>query len=661
MATAKGDFHIILNGTAREGKYQVRLYSVPNTMLVTMAGNAFGADHWTYANQTKPTILNDGVLDSIAPLQIDAENEFEQGVPRYASMQVDCLGDPALQIVIEGIRDTTKSIWCEITLTQPINDAPDRPANASLVWPVKEKLYFWGFIDRKSSKGTAAGQHLIPGTAIRQDNRHDGSFSFVFLPWITWSSFIDVANGIDVKSVCDWLRAAGADVTPFAAGVKHQNCAQILLTLLRAISPTHSIYIADQQMNPAQYYAGTSYADVSIDPANMRWGKMSVSIGASNGTLWRMLHEVFCDNGGLGLFSYDGTVQTHKLTSDQESTSIYHWNDFAQAITEWCREFFFTWQVELPTLAQAAAAYAGLGFEEDPPDNSTTFQGSARFLLLDIATSPKTGNPLTITINPLDKIEYYPCGAWASSYTVNEPTSDGLLPDPAQSVATSAFVGGSDETYSTMLRFCGYSVSSGSNAFDARGWEIYVKNSHGDYALGQIAIDMVSNNSWNEVLPVGVTPTPCAWSSCHAYKKISRWGMPRAIINCTSRGVGLEPFGASASVGGTAITAPVKTFGLNDFSDFALGRFALSLPGILASPGDERLAHNLERAIGFQTISVKRTPGGDTELKLIEVLGADSSYQVPPPDAVTLPTPLPSLPPSKGGPPDGGPINITGL
>ena len=638
MAAAASDFHLLINARAREGNYQVRLYSVPIVMAVNFE------DHWSYLKNTPPTTLDSRLLTTIAPVQVESEDEIEQGVPRYSSTQIDFLADPALAIVVQAMRDVTKNIWVEIVLTQNINDAPTRPPGgwqtinhslvwvetSSMVWPTKDKLVFWGMIDRKSCKGKVNDQLLFgPDLLIGQTNVHDGTLALVFQHWITWS------NWTNIKALLDWASNINFGLSN---GAWSGSAAQMLASLMANLCPTQNFYISDGKGNTSFYSAGNRFIN-PFDNDNTFWGKLPIILESSDGTQTTMLSKVFVANNAA-LFLFNESVQTHSLTSDQSAPSLYYWNDLAQAITEWCREFFLNWQVELPTLANAGT----VNFNTVDP-----FIGSARFLVTSIFDAP-----LTIAVKPLQgTIEYDPCGAWATSYTVNQPTAQDLLPNP-QSVANGPFHGGSDESYTTLLAFVGESYVNGILQNDQRGWEIYVYNASHSLAFATKAFDAAGQ-------------VFTQWSALHAYLKIGRWGAPAAIVTVTSKGVGLETWGQSATVNGNPITPPKLTYGLYDWSDFPLLRGAMMLPGILSTPGDVILnatpGYSISPLVNkkkFSTISVKRTPNGDTELKLIEFaqLGSQitSSGSLVPPVA-----PPPPPPPNKGGPPDGGTPGVTGV
>ena len=442
------DFHILITARAREGTYQVRLYSVPIALPVKMYDtNSYGftpVDHWSYANQIVPTVLDSKLLQSIAPFQVESESEFEQGVPRYASVELDFLADPALQIVVESMRDVTKNVWCEIVLMQNINDAPVRPTNEASMWPVKEKLCFWGYIDRKSCKGKVNSQQLTGGTqVIRKNATHDGTLALVFLPWMTWSNFSHVKAMLNAS--IGWTGGPGSGTT--------MRASDMMLAIMGNLCPTQFFLVADQQMLPAELYAnclGGCDALLQLAAPPPTWGKLGITVKPPDLTPATKLSQIYINNSGA-LFIYDDTQQTHTLTSDQTSTSLYHWNDLAQALTEWCREFFLNWQCELPTLEQASKIQ---NVNVDPGIiQSVLFQGSARFLLLDVEATP-----LTIALDPfVETIEYDPCGSWATTYTISEPSYDGLVNDVFGStgprVANSPLLGGQDESYTTLLRF----------------------------------------------------------------------------------------------------------------------------------------------------------------------------------------------------------------
>lgn len=641
MATSP-DFHILVSAKAREGTYQVRLYSLPNGMRPRMASVGIYSSndsHWNYLKKRTPITLASEVLQTIAPQQIDAESELEQGNPRYASLQVDFLADPALQVVIQNMRDQTKDIWCEITLTQNINDAPAPVAGLGITWPQKDKLYFWGFIDRKSSKGKVNSQKLGSGNFVRQDSQkfksyHNGGFSFVFFDWRIWSTWSDVKAMLDFASPTDI------------------SARDIMAAIMISLAPTDWIYVADQQMLKASLIASSMvsgpFACEIFDGFN--WGKLSVYLDPGDGTKTDQLYNVYVNNGGAvsgTLWGYDGTKQVHSLTSDQDSTSLYHWNDLAQALTEWCREFFFNWQCELPTLEQAANAQLITGGTIDP----RSYLGAARFLLLDISTTPTTGKPLAFHADVLDEtLEYDPCGAWASSYTISSPgQSTNILP-ATPAVARSKFVGGTDESYTTLTRTRGWNNNTPPTE-QPSGWDLLVPNNLSVLEPAQQVTDkntgtlIIADQNYN------------AWATIHSLKKLAQWGAPRAIASFTSKGVGLEPYGESAAVNGKAITPPKLTYGLRDWNDFPLGRECLGLPGILATPGDTTTS---EQQIGFSIYSIKRTPNGDTEVKMIELysdnVGVPSSVIEHPP---ALPPPPPPPPPPNTGTTDPPIISFT--
>lgn len=616
-------FHFTFAKPAREGVYHLRVYSVPSNLATTTL--SFGPklkDHYDWLTKNCPAVeLPGSVITSFAPHQVESENEFEQGIPRMGEMAIEFEPVADLAAIIAASRDPKVDIWIEITLEQPIQDAPAYPGASigSLTWPWKTRSYFWGPLDRKTIKGKVHSQQITSDkldSFIRKTKAHDGTLSMSFVHWLKTSS------ESSVKSMLDSITFLGARA--------YVSISIVLLNIVFRLNPAQEFYIASDDANGAMTKPQLiSQFTIALLGSGV-WRKL-LDVGASyNGTdFWNDMDDLFIRvTGQAPLFVYDP-----KGSGD---ISLYKWKDLAEALVTWCREFFINIQIELPTMEAAAKLGQG-GFNQD---TAQTFEGSSRVLVQNDSSAML---PLYADIDE-DTLEYDPCAAYASSYTVSEPVPDGvdLLPDPPQTKHVSPFFGGDDQSYKTLLRLAG----TVNGVISPRGLEIYVKDGSGNFHAAQSA------------MMDGATFTD--WTDLHAYQKINVWGGAHTVLTFTARGVGLQPFGVACTSSGTPITLPNAHYGLMDFGEFPLRRSMYFRPGIFADPAES--TPNTVVTMKCITISVKRVPDGGTEYKMIELLdnaafGHDTTFVTPPP-------PPPPPPPGKrGGPADTPSVSIspTGL
>jgi len=593
-------FHFTIAQKKDEGIYTLHLYSVPYGTKKQLEYHYSAINDNSHfplpATPIAPTVLAPSMLDSLGPIAIATESEYEQSVPSVQTLKVSLASRPELVPLVEAARSTEWEVWALLALEQPVLDARVSIGASSFLWPAKRHHVFWGILNASSLHDKPSIQRFVPharvgrptagvtNAIVRMDKNHIGALDMEFIAWMKAHGDDEVITSLD-------------ELAGIVPGGGYLSLGQVMLELINAFSPTLFKYLADHRLVPI-------VQGVELTGHREAWGQLEIALNGSEAlwfsNLWDIYIKIPFVGGVLG-----GLLFKPVPPAAADQTSFYRWTTIAQGIAEMCRELFLTLQGELPNTWSNGA---GVDYDE-----------WARFLIM-----PLEAAVLNAYIDEnQDGIDMNPAAAYASNYKITEPSTTDLFPQPPYSTIASPMKGGSDQSYTTLFRFMGSSVVGGASVDSPRGWELYVRNdANTDYIPVRKGWDLISQGG---VPGSGGLPYT-DWTTLHAVKRYTRWGMPRAVCTIQGAGVGIAPFGADLPAG---IAAPQKTFLLWDWAYFPLHRKITIEPGIFSTVNDDVLeANGVSTARLFTAIGCTRTPGAGIEWKLIEI--PPSSFTLPP-------------------------------
>lgn len=562
--------HTIIRQRTHEGTYLVRLYAVPTKTDVQLGVHA--AFLASVGIWDTPVELDPVVMDPIGTIGVEAEGEFAQGTPKFDTLKLGFLADPALVPVVQAMRDPAMDVWCEVTLDQT-PDLPERDAAKPWsLWPAQVRSAYWGRLERGSFQGHIARQRwqrlksafvkLLRRTGIR----HDGALTLEIVHWLKVRGEDDVRSLLskfvpEIRTVAEHNDiAANGTSSPFYY-VQH-SWYEFLRFICSAVAPGGNAELIDWRLKD--------------------YGQLQIALwpGYTAGTYASLMNDCY-----IRVWEGESKSPLFDANDEPNEVSFYNWKDLAEALTRISAEFQLLFQIEIPTMADV---------KEKVKFVRTTFYFA---------------NLVTQSLDAYiehddDTIDYTPAAAYARQYKVTQPNTNDF-PGPAYSIVKSDWRDGTEQEFKTLTRLIGVSSSGGD---DRRMTEIYVFNNSGVLVPARVAYSPATSKEYTQ------------WSAAHADTWMRRWGTARSILELKAKGVGLEPFGTST---GLSISG---TYGFLDWSAFPLYRRFTARVGLLSNPGkavygvvgaSEDAAVNPD--LEYIVISCKRTPDGGTDYKLIEV------------------------------------------
>jgi len=559
--------------------------------------------HFNFLKDNQPVPIDiTGIISEVGDHHVSTENETKIGIPSIDTINISLKPDPVLAPVIDVLRDPESELWMEVVLVQEVLDCPKYKEGAGFLWPRKERLWYWGRSMPMEDVGKVATKDYPPQHTNKLTTtavRHRGELQLSFVHWLK------ATGSGQVRTFLNSVRGG----TTFNSSISLQGLFQKLLLY---ISPSSIFYAADRRLlGPDPKRDPTrSFLDIQLH--------FSISDGSVQKNELFDIHLKVVTGAFLSTPGHY-TALFYDAPDGSNDQSLYGCKDLAELLYKLSQEVLLFPQVEIPTMEEASGnpITAMTDTSASERDRITYWNGVTRWLFLPIGEFGPD-----IYLQPAEgTIEYTPSGVYVSSCKVEQPTVQNLLPAPAWSMLQGRWVGGKDITHKTLLRFVGQVVENGIQKDSPRGWELYIDNGGLQYARFVSGSGIGTNN----------------WAYFHAYARMARWGSARAIVKFTSRGVGLEPFGASATLNGKPITKMQRHFGRNDFGEFPLLR---------RIEGDFGLLTNRQ----YQVLDIQRTQGGNTQVTLLEYgetegVVFDSSIAYTPPSEPPKGPPEPPPPP----------------
>lgn len=603
--------HLTSSKTYREGTYSFRIYSYDGSGKPREAGAQFPigslAQHYNLCSRLKPTAIPSSAIKTFGSHEVTKEGEVSQGIPEIANLKMECHAVPELQEIVDAVRDPDVQVWIEVVLEQHVEDAEVRPGH--FLAPRKQRMFFWGRLEPLETTGRVVAQERLERglakTLTWKELSHKGTIELTFVHWLR------VVGGESPKDFLDRFRA------PYTGDgtVGHQNffsCSKLLYDLLAYLSPTPLFAATDFRLRHLQERPGQT---------DLSKGQMELTLP-------------FYYEDGTGLRS--NTLEALTLPARQYPSlyspllfsdakngngdkSLYECENLLELLIRWSAEFKLFPQVEIPTLEEAFEHFGGPIVKNIWAARMKNWLGTTRWLFTAFG---RTTIDLYADANQ-DSIEYTPATAATGTYKVEMPSREDLLPAPSYSIATGLYQG-KQESYKTLLRLVGYGVNPDNSTFD-----------------DPMSIELVPD--WNSA--EFIRKIICEgqefdnWSAFHAWFEINVWGRVKAMLKFTSHGVAIEPFGAN-DTGEQLPPARLcrKTYGFGDFGDFPILRRFTAKVGLLSELAE------------FALMSIKREPGGNAELTLLEFGAMDTVdgrlEDAPPPDAPPPDPPTDTTPPT---------------
>lgn len=600
-----------------EATYHVRLYSVPKGGPTVMAPG-FGVPlnkwqmnaHAVYL-QTQPAFEFDpSLLLSFDKIRLAAENEIRIGVPRYDNIKLTLASDPVFLGIIATLKDAdAPEIWCEIVCESKATDIPDLPAGA-IFFPRKKRCIFWGKCVVQSAQLAVSDQQMTPNFA--QQAQHIGTLDLVFKHWLLAiaTRYVDPEVPATGQSalVKQWLDEFTNDAK--SNNKKFIRFSEVLYSLLSKISPTPLFAIADHTFHhpfddsDSSIARGNVHLDITV---------LDQPLTHSAVNLYSLAWQLYSTDG-LGNFQ-DFLIYFENIDHKNPGQySFYRLKDLAEALVRITGEAKLIFQIEIPTLEEAAQQNSPLFHQNFSWLRQGHWASCTRWLFMQPTQTAKDMPDMTL-ITKKDTVRVAPCGAWISKIHIDEPAvfgSDTL--DIGAWEANSPFDDGQELSYKTLSRFLG---TIGGTDDQPRGYEIYV--------MGSDRVPHIARRVVFPFLFLGGSDNEDDWAKYHAKQYLMLWGNPMSILECEFEGNGLEPFGASAPKSGLVANVK-KTFGFYDWGEWPLYRVLSSVPLGLVEESEDN-------SKGYLVIDIARTPGGDGSLKAIETLRVYSQTPllVPPP------------------------------
>jgi hypothetical protein len=611
--------HFRFNVPLDEGIYHIRLYAIPVTYDSMRASSMLlqgNTDLWTHFYQlslNRPVAeqLPASMVLSMSPAHLAVDGELLLGVGKFDSFKLSLKPDERLMPIVGCIRDHNTEVWCEVTLEQAVLDAPVHLQNAGFLWPKKERSIFWGKLMRNESTGhvdtQSINEHGHSTSLTRRLIPHDGTLDLTFTHWLK------VFGDRPAKFFADDCHALSSSYafSGIAYGTKYVSWAQILQTLAMWMSPTFLVALSDHRLL-TQDAAGDSFASVTKGNFIMPYSWESNWLGPTE-TVSELNKMLVCTETFGGFFS----PLFFNDPTGSNAGSFYGFKSRSEALATICRELMLFPQVEIPTMEDLGQ----IGVLKNTTANRiANWNCTTKWLFL---TYDDSALPIYVDADE-QSIDYTPAATWASSYKVENPSSNDLLPAPAYSIVKGNTDGGTDQSYKLLTRIIGQAYVNNILENTGRGFELTLLDSHGNPEYVQ-KINYGGQAFTN-------------WATFHATYRMNIWGSIRATLDVSSRGVGVEPFGDTATISGAALGRMKQTFNLLDWGEFPLLRKLNVRIGLLVE-GETLVLEML-------VYDIERQPDGGTKLKLIEV----AEYVAPPPSSVSE-APVPPPPPHDSGPP----------
>lgn len=619
--------HLHLPYECREGIYHIRIYSLPERSLRSQ--NAFGrtgdlAHHYRYITTENSSVveIDEALIAEVGSFRVGIDGEFAMGIPDFGTWKLTLRSHKIFEELIAEIRDLRREVWAEVVLEQRATDVPKLGGDHFLA-ARKTRSIFWGKLLRHDTRGKAPVQLMISEGDSRLTRTfgtppHLGTIELTFAHWFN-------VNGAEpVEDLLDTFRI------PFAAFADAKFSIGVLLnTLIEQVSPVKMKFIADHRSIVED---GFGDAPNALSRCNIELKRIYRSASLQTQQLFQLESDAR-KNSLWSPLLHKRRDYGNNDTSNGEF-SFYNWKDLRQAIFELTREFFLTFQIELPTMEDAFKMCILPRTPANTSWNRSNYPESCmRWLFIEGQWGKK------ISIMPRrDTIEYTPAATWLKKVTVTEPapqneSSGGwhYEPSPNNKVWLNKFEGGQDVAYRTLFRFAGYVQK-----FGAGGWN-WVREPLGYDLTIRIAGNVPEEELVDEVEYLEDTEhiIDHRWATAHMRYIAGRWGAAKAMLKVESKGVGIEPFGSSQK------NKPkiLGTFGQYDWAEFPLLREITAAPGVLGTP---------KVPATFALIEIERKPGEHSKLTFLEL-----TDPVPFSEALYLPpiTDPPPPPPPHNDPP----------
>lgn len=608
-------FHFTTSIEKPDGIFHVRLYCLDTATNLTQSSTGLMAQHMNTLPTAVPVAQSLVLQDGIGELDVEYENQFFQGAPSFSNMKLSMQADPVLAPLVKAIRDRAE-IWCEIVLEQFADHIPD-PMPGEMFYPRKKRLYFWGKVLLQESKLHLKAQQRTPKSytdrsyfIANQDHRdHYGRLDLTLIHWFK----VLTAVKPDYFLNSFWLAHSGA-VNQKA------RYSEFLEAIVHWINPAPFWAVSDHRLKTTDANEGlpSGVSRCNLQLAGWLSGSSAITGGGWAGTMVSNVYDLY--HGGMAT-TLGAAVRAPLFnnSTDKGAFSFYNIANLGELFILFIEEFQFKSQCELPTLEEAYLPRIPKGLTNNHVNRMANWEKCSRWLFWDVrapflgiydfpgAPSEISLVPKPIFMNPLnDTIDAQPFGSWTGKISGTDP-----LGRETQIFGASAD-GAVDIAIKTLFCFVEYDSGFTDNAV---GPEIYLFDDIGNVVYARQFKFVGGTHDFAFTSQVGM------WTYFHVYRFALVFGAQTAILELDYEGIGLEPFGKSA----TNPPLGISHYGFDDFGEFPMFRIFYSNPSILLD------AHTQGE---FRIFGIKRTLGhssvGTTHIKAY-LQFVDVFVDVPPP------------------------------